>query len=104
MAGRSPKCPSCSRGAAGAQGQKVTGWPHWSQLPVACSQALDRQATVGSLGSSLASTVTSTARLLGAAAGSHAQNTAVCERERCQVGPKDVCWPMHSCRNTAIKA
>ena len=77
MAGHSPKCPSCSRGAAGAQGQKVTGWPHWSQSPVACSQALDRQAAVGSLGSSLASTVTSTARLLGAAAGSHAQNTAV---------------------------
>ena len=83
MAGRSPKCPSCSRGAAGAQEQKVTCWPHWSQLRVACSQALDRQAAVCSLGSSLASTVTSTARLLGAAAGSHAQNTAVCERERC---------------------
>jgi hypothetical protein len=25
------------------------------------------------------------------------------ERERCQVGPKDATWPMHSCGNTAIK-
>jgi hypothetical protein len=27
-----------------------------------------------------------------------------CERERCQVGPKDPSWPMHSCKNTGCTA